>query len=235
MTWDTTIKWTDVAIGFATLAGPVLAVQAQKWVERATEKRRRRRWIFETLMANRASPIAQSRVEALNLLPLAFHGRGGREIVEAWNVYFDHLNNAPPSISEAWTSKSLDLFTELLHKMSLFLGYDFKLVEIKRGCYFPRGHEQIDLELEGIRRGLLAVLKGEKPLPMEVRAWPPTDEKAAAAGAEAQKELQTLARDWLSGKSAPRMRLDVSTQEGILEEQIKPMVEAEFQRAKQKK
>jgi len=50
----------DWAIICATLLGPILAVQAQKWVERATESRRRK-WIFETIMANRATRVKEER------------------------------------------------------------------------------------------------------------------------------------------------------------------------------
>jgi hypothetical protein len=50
--WTKGMNTSDWAIICATLLGPVLAVQAQKWVERATESRRRRKWIFETIMSN---------------------------------------------------------------------------------------------------------------------------------------------------------------------------------------
>jgi hypothetical protein len=43
------LKTSDYAIMVATLMGPVLAVQAQKWVEWATDRRRRRYSIFNTL------------------------------------------------------------------------------------------------------------------------------------------------------------------------------------------
>ena len=43
------IEWWVV---LATLAGPAIAVQTQKFIERATESRRRRLQIFNALMAN---------------------------------------------------------------------------------------------------------------------------------------------------------------------------------------
>src|SRR5437868_2540401 len=77
------------------MAGPVLAVQAQKWVERVSTKKRRRVWIFETLMATRATTLAQNHVEALNAIPLAFYGseKGMTEIVLAWKEYLNHLTD----------------------------------------------------------------------------------------------------------------------------------------------
>lgn len=56
------IEWWIVV---ATVAGPVVAVQTQKWIERATENRRRRYWIFNALMANRATRLADDYVKRL--------------------------------------------------------------------------------------------------------------------------------------------------------------------------
>ena len=86
----------DWAIVCATLLGPVLAVQAQKWVERATESRRRRRWIFDTVMANRATRLADENVKALNLIDLEFRRRRipssrDRAVIEAWHELFGEL------------------------------------------------------------------------------------------------------------------------------------------------
>jgi len=62
----------DWAIICATLLAPVLAVQAQKWVERATESRRRRQWIFTTIMANRATRLADENIKALNAIDFEY-------------------------------------------------------------------------------------------------------------------------------------------------------------------
>ena len=58
MTFDWNFKITDIAIVFATLFGPILAVQAQKWLERNREIKQRRAWIFRTLMATRATTLS---------------------------------------------------------------------------------------------------------------------------------------------------------------------------------
>ena len=58
MTIDWTFKGADIAIVVATLLGPVLAVQAQKWLERGREITQRRAWIFRTLMATRATNLS---------------------------------------------------------------------------------------------------------------------------------------------------------------------------------
>ncbi|MGZ7172458.1 DUF6680 family protein [Burkholderia gladioli] len=59
----------------ATLLGPVLAVQAQKWVERAREATNRKQSVFTTLMATRQSRVSIDHVRALNSIDLAFYGR----------------------------------------------------------------------------------------------------------------------------------------------------------------
>jgi hypothetical protein len=66
------LKASDCAIVAATLMGPVLAVQAQKWVEWATDRRRRRFSIFNTLMVTRGTRLDFDHVRALNSIePLA--------------------------------------------------------------------------------------------------------------------------------------------------------------------
>ncbi|HEY3786876.1 MAG TPA: DUF6680 family protein, partial [Steroidobacteraceae bacterium] len=42
------LKTSDLVIAGATLLGPILAVQAQKWVERLRQKQNRHMWIFST-------------------------------------------------------------------------------------------------------------------------------------------------------------------------------------------
>ncbi|MFZ4655024.1 MAG: DUF6680 family protein [Methylococcaceae bacterium] len=66
-----TVKITDIAIVFATLCGPVLAVQAQKWLEHGRAIKERRLWIFRTLIATRASRLSASHVDALNAFLLS--------------------------------------------------------------------------------------------------------------------------------------------------------------------
>ncbi|MGZ8308564.1 MAG: DUF6680 family protein [Rhodoplanes sp.] len=61
------IEWWVV---LATLAGPIVAVQTQKWIERATENRLRKYAIFNALMANRATRLADDYVKALNLIDI---------------------------------------------------------------------------------------------------------------------------------------------------------------------
>lgn len=94
MIFDWNIKITDVAIVFATILGPVLAVQAQKWLERNREVKQRRAWIFRMLMATRATTLSPKHVEALNAIPIEFYGKDKRlkAIINKWKTYLDHLH-----------------------------------------------------------------------------------------------------------------------------------------------
>ena len=67
------IEWWVV---LATVAGPVIAVQTQKWIERASENRNRKRLIFEVMMANRATRLSDDHVKAVNMIDLAFLPKG---------------------------------------------------------------------------------------------------------------------------------------------------------------
>ena len=58
MNWDLTIKLTDIAIVLAALLVPVLAVQAQKWLERRRDVKERQLAIFRTLMATRNAMLS---------------------------------------------------------------------------------------------------------------------------------------------------------------------------------
>ena len=65
-------KMFSILIIFSTLLGPFLAVQAQEWVERSKESRKRKNNIFQTLMVSRATALSERHVEALNSIKFVF-------------------------------------------------------------------------------------------------------------------------------------------------------------------
>ena len=69
------MKMTDWITVLAIIAGPILAVQAQKWVKRVREKNQRL-WVFKRLMTTRGATVSPGHVEALNAIDLEFAGRG---------------------------------------------------------------------------------------------------------------------------------------------------------------
>lgn len=161
----------------STLAGPVLAVQAQKWLERARAKSGRREWIFDTLMATRGNRLGLDHVRALNAIDLAFSERNGGSkktsaVVKAWHTYHAHLTKGAdwndPAKSAAWVGSGEELFINLLEAMAKATGHEFTRDQLKTGGYSPMGHGQAELEGQAVRRGALNVLSGMHPLRVEV-------------------------------------------------------------------
>jgi hypothetical protein len=174
----------DIVMILAVIAGPILAVQAQKYIESIRESKNRKLRIFHTLMSTRATRLAQDHVAALNMIDIEFYGNtrfgkrnqsnGEKKITNAWKVYNDHLNNkASEERIDAWIDKSDELFTSLLYSMAQYLGYEFDEVQLKRDCYRPIAHGDIENEQHKLRQGLVAVLEGKKSIPMAVTYLPP--------------------------------------------------------------
>ena len=59
----------DALLVLATLLGPVLAVQAQKFVERWREANERRHGVFKTLMATRAARLSPDHIRSGVAMP----------------------------------------------------------------------------------------------------------------------------------------------------------------------
>jgi hypothetical protein len=168
-------------IAGATLAGPVLAVQAQKWVERATERRRARRTVFHSLMANRATRLSDDFVRSLNLIDLEFspkflRKKRDRAVINAWRALFGEYMQGSQSEAEAeivaWRQRVDDRLVTLLNTMSIALGYDFSEEELRRGIYYPKGRVDLENTQLAILQGLRQVLDGSKPLPMKLTDAP---------------------------------------------------------------
>ena len=166
------IKFTDLLIITATLIGPVLAVQAQKWLERGREIKNGQLRVFKTLMATRAVNLSPAHVEALNAVPIEFYGNDSqlKTINIKWKVYFDHLLINAQTFTN-WEEKRRELLYDLLIVMSKYLEYDFDEVEIKK-VYSPQGHQVIETDQEIIRAGFAALFKGQASLPIEIKNSP---------------------------------------------------------------
>ena len=101
------LRVTEWVIAGCTLAGPVLAVQAQKWIEGFREKNARRLTIFRTLMATRATNLSPVHVEALNAVPIDFYK--DKYVMDAWEEYFMHLTSEPETIQRGARNASIFL------------------------------------------------------------------------------------------------------------------------------
>ena len=209
MIFDWTFKITDIAIVFATIGGPILAVQAQKWLEKEREVKQRRALIFRTLMATRATTLSPTHVEALNAVPIEFYGNSKalKAIINKWKTYLDHLYK--DAGAQGWEEKRSELLVELIHEMAEFLGYEFNTVEIAKEVYIPQGHAWIQTDQDIIRKGLALLLSGQLALPMEVKSFP-TDQTALTE----QEELRNLLLRWLNGETTVSIDIKSTEQPG---------------------
>lgn len=173
----------DWALVISTVLGPILAVQAQKAVERFRERYARKARLFEQLMATREARVAPEHVRGLNMIDMVFYGNrtlgvlrrsaGEQRILDAWKEYLDHLNNRGTDVSiEHWATQGNELFTNLLYSMAQDLGYKFDRVQLKRGVYSPLAHAQWEEEQTEMRKAVLALAQGKQALQMNVVGFP---------------------------------------------------------------
>ena len=170
------LRLTDWVIAGCTLAGPVLAVQAQKWVESFREKKARRLTIFRTLMATRAQNLNPAHVEALNAVPIDFYR--DKKVMDAWEEYFMHLTTSLTNHDPTWGPKRIDLFVKLLAAIASKVGYQFNVAEMNR-IYFPNAHSELDEQQNFVRKAIVGLLKGDISLPVEIKAAASTPEAVA--------------------------------------------------------
>lgn len=188
------------AVVFATLFGPIFAVQAQQYIARRGEERQRKLWLFRSLMNTRVGTLTVEHVNALNAVPLEFHR--DVEIMGHWRKYLDHLNNQNTAL-DVWGKLRVDLYSDMLAIMAKRLDYGFDPLQVKNEIYAPRGHFEIETDQEAIRRGVAELMKGERTLPLEVRSIaqdPIATERVLA--------LQDALAKWLSGEISPRVKIE---------------------------
>ncbi len=211
-----TMTITDGLLIFATIAGPVIAVQTQKWIERASARRIAQRQIFHDLMATRAHParVSPKHVEALNRIDLEFSNssnRKQREVLNRWRIYADHLNidaeGATEGAQTQWIMKADDLFLDLLEALTSALGYKFDRVQLKRGIYYPKAHGIADQRRDSFEREMLRLLSGQSSLNMRVTEFPTSGEAMDLSRRLHEKVIGAFTDDGaLKTTSAPRSR-----------------------------
>ena len=184
---------------FATLVGPILAVQAQKALEFARERQNRKVWVFTQLMMTRQQRLSPDHVRALNLIDVTFYGhkvfglfqrrsKADEEVINAWKTYRTRLFAKPNDMSlELWGSKHTESFFTLLKTMAIATGYKFGDAELETSSYAPQAYANREAQEETIRDLALKVLKGDQALTLNVAAFPePTDASRALQSAIAK-------------------------------------------------
>ncbi len=163
----------DSLIVFATLAGPILAVQAQKWVEVWKEKRSRKLQIFYDLMSTRGGRVSARHVEALNSIQLEYYSSSkgkAKRVKDAWAEYHAHLNEqaGDGEYLKVWIQRGDELFVNLLFEMSQYLGYEYNRVDIQKGGYTPVAHGNRETLQLSIAEGLERVLSGKESMKVQL-------------------------------------------------------------------
>ncbi len=192
-----------VIIAAATVAGPILAVQAQKWIERAGERRKARRAVFHALMSNRATRLHDDFVRALNLIDLEFSsGKSAKDkaVINNWRALFGEYHQAPPDSApieemRAWNERISDRLVSLLSAMATALGYDFSEEQLRRGIYYPKGRLDLEQTQLAILGGLRQILEGKTSLPMKLTEAPSSAELVESQIAMMKKSANAYAED----------------------------------------
>jgi len=164
---------TDFLTISAIILGPILAVQAQKWIEKHQAETNRKLYIFKTLMATRsiAGRVSFDHVTALNMIDIEFYKE--KEITDAWKCYLDCLNQPESeNASNTWAKERDGLFVDLLKKMAKSLGYDFDPVHLKKAVYLPKAHSEADAYQLFIRDSIQKILKGEQAILVNLVSLP---------------------------------------------------------------
>lgn len=181
------MSWNDVAIVFATLVGPIAAVQAQKWLERRRQEEDRKIDLFVRLMATRAARVSPEHVRALNMIDIVFYGKPSKrgpptrsakdaDVLSAWQEYYTHLNAVPrpaPGAAEvAWRSRSEELFLNLIEKLALATNFKFDRDQLRSRHYSPEAAGTVDQAQNEVLLGASAVLSGRRSLRVSLEAAP---------------------------------------------------------------
>jgi hypothetical protein len=182
----------DAIMILAVLAGPVVAVQVQKFIETRRDKKLRKLRIFKTLMTTRGTPVSVPHVEELNMIDIEFENRDRveKDVIIAWKVLLDHFSSGPQDQADpqfqaklaSWSERGKELHATLLHKMAIAVGYDFDEVHLKKAVYCPHGHGQAEMQQLFIRDSLVDLFLGKKSLPIWVAGVTRPGEQMQAEG-----------------------------------------------------
>jgi len=203
----------------ATLVGPVVAVQLQKYLERWREGNQRRENLFKTLMSTRAARLSLNHVAALNMIDIEFPATRKRfkKVRSAWKAYRSHLDESDPEdlqVRALLYAKREDLFTDLLYEMGSALEFDFDKTQIGKDVYSTVYQGKVEADQETIRTKLVEILTGRATLPMKVLDFPSDPEFI-----KAQTEYLTLIAEHLkSGKPWP-----VAISDGEMPRKVVPL------------
>lgn len=174
------------AIVFATLMGPILAVQAQKFLEELREYRAAKLWIFRSLMTTRMQRESVDHVRALNMMDICFYGKrvfvwhrqtaSEKKFAVSWKIY---LNNLTTDIG-GWSDSQQQIhfshrnkqFNSLLSDIGAAVGYHFDEVHIEKAGYIPVAHDDNYTKQRQLLESAVHVLQDKQSIKMDVVSFP---------------------------------------------------------------
>ena len=150
-----------IAVVIATFAGPVFAVLVTRHIDDGRRVKERRLNIFRSLMATRRAPLSAEKATALNMVEIEFYGI--QSVQDVHREVMAHIN-APRPLPAGWNERHRTLVTRLLSEMATVLGYKLQQLDVLEGGYYPQGFADIKAEQQAVRRALIDVLSGQRPL-----------------------------------------------------------------------
>lgn len=164
------IDWFAVATAVAAVLGPLIAISVTRMSDDRKEVRDRQMAIFRTLMRTRKMPIHIEHVGALNLVEIEFVTEPA--VLNAWREYLKNLGEPYPAQAtepiQAQFQKRRDLLlTKLISEIAKALKFEVEQMDIFEGNYIPQGWNDDDFEQRLVRKGLIDVLHGRRPLLMQ--------------------------------------------------------------------
>ncbi|MAZ22082.1 MAG: hypothetical protein CMN19_13185 [Roseovarius sp.] len=123
--------------------------------------------IFRTLMRTRKMPIHFDHVGALNLIEIEF--AKDADVIAAWKNYLKNLSERLPADANkddeiAFSKARENLLTKLIYEISKVLKFKVEQLDILEGNYIPQGWNDDDWEQKIVRKALIDVLGGRRPL-----------------------------------------------------------------------
>lgn len=150
-----------IAVVIATFAGPVFAVLVTRRIDEERRNRERRLAIFRTLMSTRRTALSLEKVDALNMIEIEFYGV--KSVQSAHRAVMAHIDK-PPTLPERWNAEHRALMTRLLSEIAEVLGYNLSQLDLMEGGYYPQELTDMELEQQELRRAMIEVLSGRRPL-----------------------------------------------------------------------
>jgi hypothetical protein len=127
-------------------------------------------------MATRRTFISPEKAVALNMVEIEFYGI--QSVQEVHREVMAHINSPRP-LPDNWNDRHRALLTRLLSEIAQVLGYKLQQLDVLEGGYYPQGLADMEVEQQAVRRSIIEVLSGRRPLgvspaaPVQPAPFPP--------------------------------------------------------------